>query len=157
TVDLRATNTFVYDLNGNLRTNGSQILEYDDENRLATLFVAGAWKSEFVYDGANRCRIQRDYKWNGGISGWSKTNEVRLLYDGVAVMQERDGNNTPVVSYTRTGSAPLARTDHGSSSHAFYHTDGNLNVTVLVNSSQLIVAKYLYDPFGNTLAVSGPL
>ncbi len=156
-VDLRATNVFVYDLNGNLRTNGVQILEYDDENRLATLFVAGAWKSEFVYDGANRCRIQRDYKWDAGTSGWSKTNEVRLFYDGVTVIQERDGNNTPVVSYTRTGSAPLARTDHGSSSHAYYHTDGNLNVTVLVNGSQLVVAKYAYDPFGNTLAVSGPL
>jgi RHS repeat-associated protein len=157
TVDLRATNTFVYDLNGNLRTNGSQILEYDDENRLVTNYVAGAWKGEFVYDGANRCRIQRDYKWDAGTSGWSKTNEVRLFYDGVAVIQERDGNNTPVVSYSRTGSSPLARTDHASSSHAYYHTDGNLNVTVLVNGNQLIVAKYLYDPFGNTLAINGPL
>jgi RHS repeat-associated protein len=40
---------------------------------------------------------------------------------------------------------------------AFYHADGNGNITMLISSSQMIVAKYLYDPFGNTLAQSGLL
>lgn len=39
---------------------------------------------------------------------------------------------------------------------SYYHSDGGGNVTALLNASQLLVAKYLYDPFGNTLARSGP-
>jgi len=41
--------------------------------------------------------------------------------------------------------------------NAYYHCDGNGNVTCLISPNQTVVAKYLYDPFGNTLAQSGPL
>jgi RHS repeat-associated protein len=41
--------------------------------------------------------------------------------------------------------------------HFYYHADGNGNVTALVASNQLVVARYLYDPFGNTLSASGPI
>jgi RHS repeat-associated protein len=57
----------------------------------------------------------------------------------------------------------LARSDHSQppspyySVHSYYHADGNGNVTMLVNASQMMVAKYLYDPYGNTLSMSGPL
>jgi RHS repeat-associated protein len=34
---------------------------------------------------------------------------------------------------------------------------GHENITALLNTNQLIVGKYLYDPFGNLLAMSGPL
>src|SRR5439155_8607145 len=37
------------------------------------------------------------------------------------------------------------------------HADGNGNVTALINSQQIIVAKYIYDPFGNILSKAGPL
>jgi RHS repeat-associated protein len=100
---------------------------------------------------------------------------VHYIYDGNVVIQERDGNNLPKVTYTRgndlTGTLQgaggigglLARSDNSqlilgsSSAHAYYHADGNGNVTALINNLQLIVAKYLYDPFGNTLSLSGPL
>jgi RHS repeat-associated protein len=39
----------------------------------------------------------------------------------------------------------------------YYHSDGNGNVTTLVSPSQYIVAKYLFDAFGNTLSASGSL
>ena len=39
----------------------------------------------------------------------------------------------------------------------YYHADGNGNITMLIASSQMIVAKYLYDSFGNTLAKCGLL
>ena len=41
--------------------------------------------------------------------------------------------------------------------HAYYHCDGNGNVTALINASGQVVARYLYDPFGNTLSAAGPL
>lgn len=165
TVNLATTNSFVYDLNGNLRTNGTQVFEYDDVNRLATNWVAGNWKSEFVYDGASRRRIQRDYGWSGGV--WVKTNEVRLVYDGNAVLQHRDTNNDATLTLTRGLDILGSREDAGgiggllamtesSGTSSYYHSDGGGNVTALINASQLLVGKYIYDPFGSTLAINGP-
>jgi RHS repeat-associated protein len=45
----------------------------------------------------------------------------------------------------------------GAPTTASYHADGNGNVTALMYPNQQLAAKYLYDPFGNTLAMSGPL
>jgi RHS repeat-associated protein len=44
-----------------------------------------------------------------------------------------------------------------SSAHAYYHADGNGNVTALIATNQAVVARYLYDPYGNQLAATGPL
>ncbi len=47
-------------------------------------------------------------------------------------------------------SAPTAQ-------NAFYHCDASGNITCLINTNQLIVARYLYEPFGAILAKIGPL
>ena len=51
TANLLATNNCIYDLNGNLRTNGNLVLDYDDENELIRVTLTNGWKNEFVYDG----------------------------------------------------------------------------------------------------------
>ena len=172
--------TYAYDLNGNLlleRNAANSITNrcfaYDNENELTSVFVTNAWRNDFVYDGKMRRRIEKDYMWQS--STWVETNEVHYIYDGNVVIQERDINNLPVVTYTRGNDLSgtlqgaggigglLARTDMGqwiignSSAHTFYHADGNGNITMLINSSQAIVAKYLYDPYGNTFSLSGSL
>ena len=76
------------------------------------------------------------------------------VYCGLEAIQERDGNNNPRVSYT-LGGGLLARTDTNGS--AYYHTDGNGNVTAMVDEQGRIKARYLYDPFGNLLAQYGDL
>jgi RHS repeat-associated protein len=127
-----------------------------------------------AYDGKMRRRIVRDYSWNTGTSDWQETNEVHFIYDGNVVVEERNANNVPLVSYTRgpdlSGTLEgaggiggiLARTTYGQEllgapTTAFYHVDGNGNVTALMYPNQQLAAKYLYDPFGNMLAMSGPL
>jgi RHS repeat-associated protein len=173
TVNLPATNSYGYDFNGNLTNDTIRSFAYDDENQLTSVYVTNLWRSDFVYDGKLRRRIERDYSWNG--SSWIQTNEIHFIYDGYVVIQERDANNLPKVTYTRgndlSGSLQgaggigglLARTDNSqliigsSSANAYYHADGNGNVTMLINSYQAIVAKYLYDPFGNTLSLNGSL
>ena len=134
---------------------------------IVTNGVGSSSKSEFVYDGLFRRRVRKEYTWSSGA--WNLACEVRYVYDGRLVLQERDANNLPLVTYTRgldlSGSRGgaggigglLARTDHASGQSAFYHADGNGNVTALVNGQQLVVARYTYDPFGNTLSKSGPL
>ncbi|HXR05420.1 MAG TPA: RHS repeat-associated core domain-containing protein [Verrucomicrobiae bacterium] len=91
------------------------------------------------------------------------------------MVQERDANNLPQVTYTRGNDLSgdlqdaggigglLARTDMGlwtvgsGQATAFYQSDGNGNITCMVNTNGMIVAHYEYDPFGNTLSMSGPL
>lgn len=43
-----------------------------------------------------------------------------------------------------------------SGTSSYYHADGNGNVTMLINSYQIPVAKYLFDPFGKPLSDGGP-
>ena len=181
---LPATNSFTYDLNGNLLSDGYRTFTYDDENELTSIVVSNGVNTPTlisnIYDGKLRLRIRREYTWS---SGWQWTTEVHYIYDGNLVIQERDINNLPTVTYTRgvDFSGPLqggarggfqqaggigsllARTDFGlwtlgsGLAHAYYHADGNGNVTMLINSSQAIVAKYEYDPYGNVLSLSGSL
>jgi len=139
TASLPSTVNFVYDLNGNLLTDGNRHFSYNDENQLTTAIVTNATKSEFTYDGKMRRRIRKESVWQ---------NLTR-------------GND---LSGTRQGAGGigglLARTDNlqtGTRKHACFHADGNGNVTMLTDSLQLVAAKYLYDAFGHTLAAVGPL
>jgi RHS repeat-associated protein len=172
TVSLATNISFQYDANGNLTNDGSRSFAYDDENQLIQVLVSNQWMSQFAYDGKMRRRIRQEYTWTG--SGWLQTNAVYYVYDGNLVIQERDINFLPTTTYTRgkdlSGSLEgaggigglLARTarsyvDAPMAGHSFYHADRNGNITMLINSSQAIVAKYLYDAFGNVLSASGLL
>jgi RHS repeat-associated protein len=161
---LPTTNSFSYDGNGNLLSDGLRYFAYDDENQLISVWVTNVWRSDFVYDGKMRRRIRKEYNWQASITNWLQTSEVRYVYDGNGVIQERDINNLPTTSYTRAGRL-LARTDHAifnsqpssPNAHAYYHADGNGNITALINGLQIIMAKYEYDPFGAILSSCGPL
>jgi RHS repeat-associated protein len=167
------------DLNGNMLSDGHRAFDYDDENELVRITVTNAWKSEFNYDGKLRRRIRKEFTWTGS---WTQTNEVRYVYDGNLVFQERwlnpqlsTNSYQQLVTYTRgrdlSGSLEgaggigglLARsvsglwTQDSGLGTAFYHADGNGNITCLVNSNQAIVAKYIFDPYGNILSISGTL
>ncbi len=176
--------SLTYDANGNLTSEGTGLGEatlcYDDENRLTYYGNSGSGTlacgdipsakltdvAQFYYDGFGRLRERVDY------TGVSRT-ETHYIYDGWRAIQERDSNNVPVVSYTRgidlSGSLEgaggigglLARSSGYSSgnwtSHAYYHADGNGNITCLVDTNQSVVASYRYDPFGNTISQSGTL
>lgn len=164
-------------------TSPNAVISRAKENQLIAVWQVNAWSNNFVYDGKMRRRIERDYTWNSGTSGWQQTNEIHFVYDGNLVIQERDINNQPQVTYTRgqdlSGSLQgaggigglLARSDRAQAipgevtsggisefgTPSYFHADGNGNVTMLIAASQMIVAKYLYDPFGNTLAKCGLL
>ncbi len=172
TVTLPASVSYTYDDNGNLTSDGQRSFEYDAENQLAAVTVSNAWRSEFKYDGKLRRRVRKEYLWTGT---WTLTSDTRYFYDGMLVVQERDANNIPTVTYTRgrdlSGSLEdaggigglLARTDQrlllggDPTPHAFYHADGNGNITALVNGLGTLAARYLYDPYGNLLAKGGTL
>jgi len=182
TVSLGTNTAFQYDGNGNLTNDGRRSFAYDDENQLLQVWVANQWFSQFAYDGKMRRRIRYEYTWQN--SGWVQTNEVYYVYDGNLVIQEQDIYNLPTTTYTRgldlsgtldgaslprQGAAPaggigglLSMTLNYqpgplNSNSMVYHSDGNGNVTMLLNPWQYMVAKYLYDAFGNILSLSGSL
>jgi len=176
-----------YDSNGNLTNHASYpFCFYDDENQLvqASDETYGSYRSNFAYDGLGRLRQRLDYYWqvdnNQGPGEappqpghWALTNTVLYIYDGMRVIQERDGSSTPTVSYTRGndlsgslegagGIGGLLARSHGYSSgdwtnHNVYFADGNGNITYMLNSSQSMVASYRYEPFGETISQSGTL
>ena len=166
---LPASLTFAYDSNGNLIYDGHKALEYDDENQLTRIIATNLFKSEFTYDGKLRRRIRTEYTWQN--STWVMTNEVRYVYDGNLVIQERDNFNNPCVTYTRgtdlggtlEGAGGigglLARTDHRSLivDHCYYHADANGNVIAMIDPQANVVARYFYEPFGGVFSMSGPL
>jgi len=175
---LPATLSYVYDLNGNLLSDGRRAFDYDDENQLIRVTMTNAWKSEFAYDGKMRRRVRTEFTWGG--SAWLTNEIVLYVYDGNLVVQERHFNpqvsrSIPqqTVAYVRgrdlSGTMQgaggigglLARSDISVSpslpSSSFYHADGNGNITCLINASNAVVAKYLYDPYGNILSQSGVL
>ena len=159
--------------NGTTRLNEQFGYGYDDENQLITVIVTNGVNnstlSRFAYDGFGRRRVRTECVWQNG--GWATNALVRYVYDGMVVLQERDGNNLPTVTYTRGRDLSsslqgaggigglLSRTDQTTPtwSHAFYQADGNGNVTCLINEKQAVVARYVYEPFGNVLSMSGPL
>src|SRR5438552_1433461 len=175
-----------YDDNGNLSTRQYDYIgpksynyTYDAENQLTAMATDtnntptnSRWKTEFTYDGRGRLRKRIEYTWLDPY-GWYGGVDTRYVYDGMRVIQERDGSSTPTVAYTRgsdlSGSLEgaggigglLARSDGYSSgtwaNHNYYHADGHGNITYMVNSSQSMVATYRYDPFGNPISLSGSL
>jgi RHS repeat-associated protein len=162
-----ATASFTHDFNGNLLSDGHRAFAYDDENQLISVIITNSTKSVFTYDGKMRRRVRTEFVWFGGE--WVTNEVVRYVYDGNLAVQERNGSNAPLITYTRgndlTGSLDgaggigglLARTAHTSATTAFYHADGNGNVTAMTDSQQSTVARYTYDPYGNTLSASGSL
>ena len=146
---------FTYDDNRNLLSDGTRNFTYDDANRLVEIYVTNSWnnwRSTYAYDGLSRRRIRKDYTWQS--NSWSLNNETHYLYAGSTVIQERNSLNQPTVTYTR-GNGLLARTDTNGT--CYYHIDGNHNVTALVNSQGTLVARYIYDPYGNLLESWGSM
>lgn len=181
-----------YDSNGNIATaqSGHNTYTYDDENRLIQWAhyqispsnpTGGDVLTAFAYDGLGRLRQRAEYvcttiqqlQLPSPGTNWQLVTATAYIYDGLRVIQERDVNNVPVVSYTRGtdlgGSLEraggigglLARSSGYSSgnwsTHNFYHADGNGNITYLQTSAQGLAASYRYDPFGNTISSSGTL
>ena len=135
---------------------------YDDSERLIAVIKknpttqANLSKSEFVYDGGSRLRISREYTWDDDAWVLVPNSEKRRIYDGMDVIQERDGNNAVNATYTRDGNIGgiLAKRDAQEDDY-FFHYDGSGNVVGLTDEAQNTVAEYVYDAYGNLLSSSG--
>ena len=172
-LELPTTVTYAYDANGNLNSAGDRTFVYDGENRLIRYEEPGKVQHLLTYDGFGRLRQRISSLWSSVQAGWQTAENVQFVYDGMSVVQERNAADagSRLVSYTRgvdlSGSLGeaggigglLAYTDHSTSADrtAYYHADGNGNITAMINGAGRVVARYHYDPYGNLLGMAGPL
>jgi YD repeat-containing protein len=95
-------NIRAFDANGNVVTNNNDLVYwYDAENRVTQISdtVYRNFQTAFTYDGLGRLRNRLEQTWNG--SKWITASTTQYIYDGTRVVQERDGSNNPLVSYSR--------------------------------------------------------
>ena len=160
---LLGTTNFGYDPKGNLTAtattngsggpSGSATYVYDDADRLTGITNPGSSKREFLYDGMSRMRVSRNWNWQNGA--WVPQSETRRVYDGMDVVQERDGSNAVTANYTRLGNIGGILARSTSAGNVYFGYDGGGNVTELTDNTGSVVGTYAYDAFGNIVATSG--
>ena len=173
-----ATESYGYDDDGNLTSDGRWTYTWDGENRLvemkrdtSTPTLSSRMKITFEYDHQGR-RIRKTYFTHTG-SAWVEQNDTIFLYDGWNVLGELNANSsnaklrTYVWGLDLSGSPQgaggvgglLKVTDHvGSTTHHFVACDGNGNVAALFDGSTgAVTARYEYGPFGEALRATGPM
>ncbi|QHJ71349.1 DNRLRE domain-containing protein [Planococcus halotolerans] len=146
-----------YDDNGNVLDDGKFTYQWDADNRLrkVTDKATAVLIAEYWYDAADR-RIRKNA--NGSVTNY--------IYDGdgLNVLYETNASNTITAyhSYNANGQL-MARTEvNGSTNtHYYYHYNAHGDVVMVTNGngsdkSNLIVASYVYDAWGNTVYQEGP-
>ena len=165
----KSPETFTYDLDGNLLTDGRWNYYWDCENRLvqmtANTNVGPQYQLNFSYDARSR-RIQKQVSTN---STSVYTNV--FLYDGWNLIAELAPNGSVLRNYT--WGSDLSGTMQGAGGVggllwenamigntnylAFVGFDGNGNVSELVGTGGTNLAQYEYGPFGEVIRATGPM
>jgi RHS repeat-associated protein len=153
-----------YDYDGNM-TNGFTpdgylyTAEYDAENRMKSIeytdISSDVHRYEFVYRFDGFLEQIKSFL-NGNPQG-----DIRIIRDGLLPIQERDELNSVTREYTwglnkGGGIGGLLAMNAGGQEYSYLY-DGKGNVSAILDSNQVIVAKYRYDAFGNLKEQAGSL
>jgi RHS repeat-associated protein len=164
---------YAYDVEGNMTqwespTGRTFTGVYDIENRLTSAryeyMSSGppmeyeSYTGNYVYRGNGFLAEKEVEFFKYSTNEYSQT-KVRYIGYGVLPLQERDGNNNVLREYTwginvGGGIGGLLSLNQGGQNY-YYLYDGKGNVTAIIDSSQAVVATYVYDPFGNLLTKTG--
>ena len=165
--------TFTYDADGNLLSDGRWNYTWDAENRLIEM------TSHATGPSASRKALHFGYDWQGRriskvVSNWTGSAWVRVLhekyvYDGWNLLAVLDGTNNALLKSFLWGTdlsgslqgaggvgGLLAIGDVASGNTHFVAYDGNGNVMALVQASDgTASAAYEYGPFGENIRRTG--
>lgn len=174
----RTPESYTYDEDGNIKTDGRWSYEWDAENRLSALetrsiaFAAGAPRQriEFRYDYLGRRVQKRVANWSG--PGWSLNSERRYIYDGWNLMAEADTTTGFAwkmyyvwgidLSGDLQGAGGVGGLlwvcDRATGSQLMPAYDGNGNVYGMIDRfSGALRASYEYSPYGEVLRANGDM
>ena len=153
--------TFTYDDDGNMLTNGDWTYTWNAENRLISAEKPDQ-KLEFAYDYKGRRIYKKVY--TGTTGNWTLAAYKKFVYDNFVQIAEYDAmtSDTLKKSYLRgldesllsvkntdaVGSLPAGAT-------LYYNLDGNKNVRSMIDGGGTVVAEYEYSPFGKLIGRRG--
>jgi RHS repeat-associated protein len=162
--------SFTYDADGNLKSDGRWNYTWDSENRLirmvARTTVGPQQRLDFEYDWQGR-RIGKKV-WNNVSGTGDPVVNMRFLYDGWNLLAEVNTSGAAVRSYLwgsdLSGSLNgaggvgglLAVRDTTEGVH-FVGYDGNGNVAILLKPATGKQTRYEYAPFGEVIRATGPM
>ncbi len=170
----KTAETYTYDADGNLTSDGRWTNKWDGENRLVDITSLssgpnGSLKSlQFAYDSRGRRYSKIVSNWTG--SAWTRALHEIHLYDGWNLLGVLNGTNQAIVKSFLWGldlsgsmqgaggvGGLIAFTSWQSPAGTYFVAyDGNGNVMAVVDgSSGSLSARYEYDPFGQTIRASG--
>ncbi|MGI5870397.1 MAG: RHS repeat-associated core domain-containing protein, partial [Kiritimatiellia bacterium] len=160
-----------YDADGNLLGDGAMQYAYDDENRLVSAAPANPTNAVRVvnrYDYRHRRVQKRVERFSGGV--WQVQRTHTFVHDGWNPVVERidaaDGTSRTIeyfwgndLSGTPQGAGGIGGLLAVSVDGLFYVPcyDHNGNVIAYIDEAGTPVARYAYDPFGNTIEQTGAL
>ena len=147
---------FAYNPDGcQLSSTGGWSYGWNGENRLISA-ENGDTRLEFNYDYMGRRFEKKVYSAN------VLTKHEKFVYDGYKLIQVLDALNDNAVTMTfvwhpeSTGlDTPFSMTYNGEI--YYYVTDGNKNVTALLDADGNRAAEYIYHPFGTIYSKTGPM
>ena len=137
-----AAQSFTYDANGNMTSDGVRTYVWDAENRLIKI-VEGAKRTEIEYDGFHHWT--RILERNGATT----VSDRRFIWDGNTLVEQRNGTSTTAAQRY------LPQGVQQGTSKFFYTRDHLGSIREVVNNSGAVVARYDYDPYGRRTKLSG--
>lgn len=147
-----------YDDDGNMLTDGNDWNNtWNCENRLIETYNDTVGKKlEFTYDYMGRRVEKKVYTGTSGTS-WILSTHERFVYNGYKLIEKLDGANSNAIlqKFFWSRDTPLSVCDVAANATYYYFTDANKNITQVVDSSENIVAKYEYSPFGTQTFATG--
>lgn len=177
----RYSQTNLFDLDGNLTSDGIWTYEWDGENRLKAMSMtnvigltnnAERKRLEFAYDYQGR-RVQKVVRCWDGNSAFANPLTNLFVYDGWNLIATLSPQRSTLNSFlwgqdlsgTEDGAGGIggliALLEYGGGALAnadFCAYDGNGNITALVRAGDpLPSARYEYSPYGELIRASGPL
>jgi RHS repeat-associated protein len=165
--------SYSYDLDGNLLSDGHWNYTWDGENRLialtnnANIALAGQYALTFAYDYQGR-RIQKLVCTNSGLA-YVPEYTNRFVYDGWNLSAILNPGGSIAASFMwgtdlsgsmqgASGVGGLLAENLAGNGVQFVAYDGNGNVAALVNAATgAISANYEYGPFGEVVRANGPM
>jgi len=136
--------TLSYEANGSLVSDGgARTFEWDGTNRLVAVNYTGTTqRSEFSYDGLNRCTkiVEK--------TGTTVNSTRKFVWCGSEKCEFRNANNAVQLQLYPQG-------QYQSNTAYFYLRDHLGSIREMVNGSGTVVARYDYDPYGRSTTVIG--
>jgi RHS repeat-associated protein len=132
-----ASNSPLYDANGNLKNYKGWTYAYDAQNRLTSARNNGALIATFYYDGKNR-QIAR-YNHINNVARFS-------VWDGWELIEEYSGGMQQTAGYLQGATGVIK--SWGNNGTIYYYQDKLGSTTHVANASGTLLESYRYDLYG---------